>query len=242
MHTFIAKEWLKRKQNKYTSHEIQNQLLKIMAEHVLRTVADRLQRSPFITVMIDKTTDVSNQEQVTVVMRRGDEDMELHEECLGLYWVASIDADSLAAVIKDTMTRFNLSMSRLRGQCYNECSTMSGARSGVAKRTADLEPRALITHYYGHPLNLAASDTVKNSKVMRNALETTHEITKLIKFSTRREADLKAESDEAAGISVLGGQFVLTILSNYTVLLSIALEATRVKQEYERCASSNVDI
>ena len=228
-------DWLKRKQNRYTSHEIQNELLKIMAHHVLRRVADSLQRSPFLTIMIDETTDVSNQEQVTVVMRRVNEELEVYEEFLGLYQVASIVADSLAAVIKDTMTRLNLSMRKLRGQCYDGCSTMSGARSGVAKRIADIEPRALFTHCYGHSLNLAANDTIKNSRVMKSALETTHEITKLIKFSPRREAifrDLKAESDfasknRAAGIRVLcptrwtvRADSLLSILSNYSVLLS----------------------
>ena len=37
-------DWLK-KQNKYTSHEIQNELLKIVAHRVLRDVADHLQKS-----------------------------------------------------------------------------------------------------------------------------------------------------------------------------------------------------
>ena len=31
-------------------------------------------------------------------------------------------------VIKDVMLRLNLSMSNLRGQCYDGCSTMSGTR------------------------------------------------------------------------------------------------------------------
>ena len=53
-------DWLKRKQNKYTSHEIQNELLKIMAHRVLRNIADH-QKSPFLSIMIDETTDVSNQ-------------------------------------------------------------------------------------------------------------------------------------------------------------------------------------
>lgn len=57
---------------------------------------------------------------------------------------------TLAAVIKEIMTRLNQSMSKLRGQCYDGCSTMSGARSGVAKRITDEEPRALFTHCYGH--------------------------------------------------------------------------------------------
>ena len=94
----LVHDWLKRKQSKYTSHEIQNELLKLMAHRVLHNVADHLQKSPFLSIMIDKTTDVSNQEQVTIVMRRVDEDLEVYEEFLGLYQVASIGADSLAAV------------------------------------------------------------------------------------------------------------------------------------------------
>ena len=97
------REWLQRKCNKYTSHEIQNDLLKIMALRVLRSIADHLQKSPFLTVMIDETADISNQEQVTVVIRRVDEDLTVYEEFHGLYHVDSIAADSLTAVIKDVM-------------------------------------------------------------------------------------------------------------------------------------------
>ena len=64
---------------------------------------------------------------------------------------------------------------------------MSGSRSGVAKRISELEPRAILTHCYGHAHNSATCDTLKKSKVMKNALELTHEITKLIKCSPRRE-------------------------------------------------------
>ena len=112
----------------------------------------------------------------------------MHEEFLGLYAVDSTDATTLVSVVKDAM---NLPMSKLRGQCYDGASVMSGIRSGVAKQIADFEPRAIFTHCYGHALNLAVADTVKQSKVMRNALETTYEIRKLIIYSPKREAILK---------------------------------------------------
>lgn len=89
--------------------------------------------------MIDATTDVTNQEQVIIVMRKIDASFEVCEEFLGLYAVSSIDAAYLFAVIKDTMIRLNIPMSKLRGQCYDGCSTMSGLRSGVAKRVQDVE-------------------------------------------------------------------------------------------------------
>lgn len=55
--------------------------------------------------MIDETTDISNQEQVTIVMQRVDDKFEIHEEFIGLYTVPSIDAECLTGVIKDTMIR-----------------------------------------------------------------------------------------------------------------------------------------
>ena len=38
-------EWLKRKTNKYTSHEIQNDIMKVMALNVLRGITSSLQTS-----------------------------------------------------------------------------------------------------------------------------------------------------------------------------------------------------
>ncbi len=64
---------------------------------------------------------------------------------------------------------------------------MSGARSGVAKLIMDEEPRTVYTHCYGHSINLAINHAIKHSKVILNAFDTTHELTKLIKFSPRRE-------------------------------------------------------
>ena len=52
----------------------------------------------------------------------------------------------------------------------------------------DIERRALFTYCYGPTLNLAISDPVKGCKVLKSVLETTSQITKLIKFSPRKEA------------------------------------------------------
>ena len=55
------------------------------------------------------------------------------------------------------------------------------------------EPIAVFTHFYMVTLsiNLAASDNMKTSRIMKDALETTHEITRLIKYSPKRDAKLK---------------------------------------------------
>ena len=216
-----------------------------MALSVIRKITEMLHKSPFLTVMIDETTDVTNQEQVTIIIRWIKDDFEVNEEFIGLYAVPRIDAATLFSVIKDTLTRLNLSFRNIRGQCYDGCSTMTGSKSGVAKRVLDEESRAVFTHCYCHSLNLAANDFVKNSKVMKSSLEVTHEITKLIKLSPRRDnifRELKASSDLKNEINPLSirllcptrwtvrANSLLSILKNYSTLLStweVALEVAR---------------
>ena len=74
---------------------------------------------------------------------------------------------------------------------------MKGEKNGVAKQIKDIERRALLTHCYTHSLNLAVGDAIKNSKIMKDALETTHEITKLIKKSAKRDTKLEKLKKEA---------------------------------------------
>ena len=71
----------------------------------------------------------------------------------------------------------------MQGHCYDGASTMAGEKSGVAKAITDLEHKALYAHCYSHALNLVAQDTIKHVKTMQDTLDTTYEITKLIKKS-----------------------------------------------------------
>eukprot|EP00117_Sycon_ciliatum_P019762 scpid76783/ scgid17808/ Zinc finger MYM-type protein 1 len=54
--------FLEREQLKYTSHEVQNEALSIMALQILRSIAARIQEAVFYTVMVDETTDCANKE------------------------------------------------------------------------------------------------------------------------------------------------------------------------------------
>ena len=64
---------------------------------------------------------------------------------------------------------------------------MKGAKTGVAKQLSDEEQRAVYMHCYGHALNLAAGDSIKSSKLTKDALDTTLEVPKLVKYSPKRD-------------------------------------------------------
>ena len=70
--------YLGKKQLKYTSHEVHNELLSIMALQVLREIAVSLQNTPFLAVMADETTDKSNKEQVVLVLRWADSSLQVY--------------------------------------------------------------------------------------------------------------------------------------------------------------------
>lgn len=76
------------------------------------------------------------------------------------------------------------------GQCYDGSSAMSGIKSGVVVRVQAAEPKAVFTHCYGHDLACAAS--IWQDKLMRDALDTNCEITKLIKEIPTSRCNLQA--------------------------------------------------
>ena len=138
-------EWLKRKNETYTTKDIQNEMIKLMAHACLREITKELQMAQYYTIMADETTDSSNKEQLVNVFRYVDDDLHVHEEFVGLYQLDTTDAKTIVSVLKDVILALNLDIHKLRGQCYDEASTMSGAKAGVAKMILDEEPCAYYT-------------------------------------------------------------------------------------------------
>ena len=65
---------------------------------------------------------------------------------------------------------------------------MSGQRTGVAKRIQELEPgQSNHAHFESHALNVTASGMLKQGAVFNDAMPTSHEDIKLIKYSPKKE-------------------------------------------------------
>ena len=136
-------------------------------------------------VMCDECTDTSNR-QLVICIKWVNEQLQPQEDFIGLY-KDDISANTIVATIKDALVRLNLVLSKCRGQCYDGASAMSGVRSGLAKQLNEDENRAVFLHCYGHALNLAVDDSVKNSKPLKDALEITFEVSKLVKYSPKKD-------------------------------------------------------
>ena len=96
--------WLRKNTDKYISADIQNEILKTMALHILRQVPDSVRSAPFFATMVDETTDASNKEQVVLCCRWVDGNLEAHEDFVGLYQTESREALVLLHTLRDFVT------------------------------------------------------------------------------------------------------------------------------------------
>ena len=229
------------------SHDIQNELISIMANHVLKKIVEDI-GSSFFSIIADEYTDINNKEQLTICVRWVDNELEEHEDFLGFYEVPNIESDTIVSSIKDAFLRLQLLLSCCRGQCYDGASNMLGRKNGVAKQIQDVEPKAHATHCHAHSLSLSVKDTTSNCKVLSDSMNNTKEIVKLVKCSPKRDKILgeikenieKEGASEAAGLIKLSvtrwtirAACFQRVIDNYEALLYLWEECLSSKLEAE---------
>ena len=225
---------------------IQYELLQVMSNLVLREMLTEIKSADFYSIMADETSDSSNAEQLVICLRWVDNNLETHEDFVGLYSLSDLRADTMTNAIKDVFLRFDLPFSKLRGHCYDMAAAMAGKKSGVATQIRKLEPRALYTHCYGHALNLACNDSIKHCKLIKDTLDIATEITNLIKESPRRQAifhrikSSKHLEKSSPGIRVLcptrwtvKADTLRSIIDNFETLLDVLEESLEYVRDVE---------
>ena len=176
---------------------------------VLREVAENIQDVDFYSIMCDEATDVKNVFELVVCLRWVDDELEPHDKFIGLKNMPNTDADSIVRELKDILLRMHLKLNKCRGQCYDECSTMSGLKSRVVVHIKSKEERALYTHYYAYLINLAVGGTMKVSPVLKDTIGNTYELTKLVKMSPKHDAKLHCmQAEDNSSSSNEDGKFV----------------------------------
>ena len=81
--------------------------------------------APYFSILADEVTDVSNREQLSLVIRFVDSGGNIHEEFLGFHNLQRITGEAIASSIPDTLPQWNLDIkNNCRGQGYDGASNM----------------------------------------------------------------------------------------------------------------------
>ena len=115
--------WMGQSQEKFTSPEIQNKILSIMAQYTNREIASEVVGTRF-TIVVDETTDlsyISNTEQRCFFCLRCNDSLEIHAE-----FIKSLDSTSAGSIVytfKDILLCMNLRIENCCGYVTTALAT-----------------------------------------------------------------------------------------------------------------------
>ena len=79
------KDWLGRSGYKWTSHDIQNEIIDLLGKTVLRKVLASIKKTEYFSIIVGETSDSSIHEQVSFSIRTVDDSLIIYEDFIGLY-------------------------------------------------------------------------------------------------------------------------------------------------------------
>ena len=152
----------------YTSKTIHNSLIDVVRQRILRDIVYEVNRAKYFTIIADKFSDLSNKEQLSLVLQ---------------YVLDGRVNEVFVCVERITLT---LPHSDIRGQCYDEASNMSGARSGCMAIIQQKVPKAVYFHCAAHRLNPAIVSAC-NISAFKNVEFYIGEIARFFDYPAKRQ-------------------------------------------------------
>lgn len=178
----------------YTSHDPQNEFIKCVYEEVKEEIKKRVEKSMFVSVMMDDTSDFSNVEQSAVSVRLINNG-EVEEHLLGLVSSSNDQsASGLTTILLNTLKEYDVtpekSSQKLIAQSYDGAPTMSGALNGVQKKIKDKFPFAFYNHCVAHRMSLCAAQSADKIQEVVRFFDTVDKIVTFFRSSPKRTHNL----------------------------------------------------
>ncbi|KAF2902652.1 hypothetical protein ILUMI_03537 [Ignelater luminosus] len=136
---FLAKHILsfgnpKKGNTSYLSFVTYEKIIKIMAARVTTTIMDQLQKAKFFSFSVDSTSDITNVDQLSLIVRFVQDNAEPVDRFLCFLPNTGHKAKDMLLTVMDTFKTLNINIGNCRGQFYDNASNMSGQYNGLQAR------------------------------------------------------------------------------------------------------------
>ncbi|XP_022851684.1 zinc finger MYM-type protein 1-like [Olea europaea var. sylvestris] len=148
---------------------------------IIKDVGDSI-----FSILVDESCDVSMKEQMSIILRYVDNSRHANERLIGIEHITSTTALSLKAAIDKVFSRYNLSISRLRGQGYDGASNMQGKFNGLKTLILKESPCAFYIHCFVHQLQLALVAVAKKNIPITNFFRVVGNVINTVGASSKR--------------------------------------------------------
>ena len=186
------------KHAQWTSSAVQNELLQIIADLVKERIVSDVKSSGWYGIILDETSDVTRIEQVSLCLSYCVDGLK-KEAFVGFYATKSTEGEVLYQLVKDSIAELNLDLKNIVGKAFDGAANMNGIYKGLSTRMKECSPHAIYVHCYGHLLNLALQDTMKEIEPLRNALGNIQSLYNFLEGSPKRHAlfsDIELENKD----------------------------------------------
>ena len=134
----------------------QNHLISCCGQFITELVVRKIKENQFCSILPDKPSDCSNQEQLSLVIRYGDSDCVIREELLGfLNCDLGLSGKTLAETVLGELIDLGLHIRNFRGQGYNGAAAVSGHISGLSAHICKINNKPIYAHCHSHHLKFS---------------------------------------------------------------------------------------
>ena len=163
------------KNRSYISKTSQNKIIKCCGQVISDEIIGDIKSSKFFSVIPDEVADYSHREQMSLVLRFVDSNMNIRKEFIAfLHCKYGLSRAQLAKLLLADLNYLTLSIEDCRGQGYDGEGSIAGSINGLSARILRLNNKALYTYCYSHRLNLPVCDSLKITEVTTMLKQVNH--------------------------------------------------------------------
>lgn len=145
---------------KYTSPQIQNELIAVMADVLREEIVEEVNSAQFFTLFIDGTKDKHHREVVSIAVRYIRSGVPV-ESVLAFETCENLDAKSISELVLAALERYRIDVKKMICQCYDGANVMRGKHGGVQHYIQQSLGRTLYyVHCFNHRLHLVVIDVI----------------------------------------------------------------------------------
>ncbi|KAJ4447509.1 hypothetical protein ANN_09516 [Periplaneta americana] len=142
-----------------TSPAIHNDLIFAISGVMIKNIKSEIEEAPFAAIVVDETSDCSNQSQLSTVLRYVYSIANVQERFIGF---TNVSSGKTAAAwfqhVEGVIAEYNVG-NKLIAQTYDGASVMAGNINHLKTKVQGKYPQALFVHCYSHVLNLVLQQT-----------------------------------------------------------------------------------
>lgn len=169
------------------SKTVRNEMITTVGKYILDKLSSEIKDSKHFTILADEAADISNKENLSIVIRFVDASKSIRQEFVGYYHCNERrTGQTIKTMILKVVSDLGPPMDDCRGQCYDGAGNMAGQYNGASALIKELHEKAIYVHCMNHCLNLCIADTC-SLPLVRNMMGVVKKLSDFFSNSPKRQ-------------------------------------------------------